>query len=126
MNYARAVAFAQKLIGKNGRLVTMQRLDATAADADKPWKGPGVPTVAQSVDTKAVFLPHTGQDDLGKFLVDAELLKRAEQVVIVAAGTDDLEPFNQLSDTGVVWLIDWIRTLRPGDTSILYAIGLKR
>lgn len=124
MDFARAVALAQRLINKNGRSVTIQRLDATAADSNKPWRGAGEPTVAQEVPQKAVFLPSSGTD-LGGLVTDDELLKRAEQVCLVAGDTD-LTGFNIISDDSIKWKIEWIQVLKPADVIVLYAIGVKR
>jgi hypothetical protein len=124
MDYARAVALAQRLIEANGRDTVLQRLDATPADADMPWKGPGTPTVAAEYERVGVFLPHNGTEDLGRYLFDSELLKRCDQVALIAGGDDDLSVCNQLNDSGKKWRITWIRELKPGDTTVLYAIGV--
>ena len=125
MDFARAAALAAKLIEKNGRLVKVQRLDGTAADSSKPWKGAGTPTVAQSVNARAAFLPHAGTD-LGKFFVDEELLKRCEQVALVAGGSVNFTTFHQFEDGGAKWRIEWVRELKPATVSVLYVFGVKR
>jgi len=126
MDYARAQALALRLIQKNGKNVTFQRLDATAADPAKPWKGPGTPTVAATANTVAVSLPHASLVDLGFFSQDDEMLKRAEQVLLVPGGATDLEPFTNILEAGVRWRIEWVRTLKPADTVVLYAFGVCR
>jgi hypothetical protein len=75
-----------------------------------------------------VFLSQSGLIDLGKYGIDDELLKRVEQVALVAGLTSalDLGLFHQIVDKSTVWKIDWIRTLAPADTTVLYAIGVKR
>lgn len=126
MDYARAVALAQRLINKNGRTITVQQLSSTPVDANKPWKGPNAPTVLASATPKGVFLPVSSLNELGLFVADDELLKRVEQVVLIAAdGTNAFDTFHRVSD-GVLYHIDWVRTLKPGDTVILYAMGIKR
>jgi len=125
MDYARAVALAQRLIDKNGRGITVQQLSATPADANKPWKGAGAPTVAAQATPKGVFVPASG-NDLSSFGIDNELLKRVEQVVLIAAdGTNAFDEFHRISD-GVLFKIEWVRVLKPGDTVIIYAMGVKR
>jgi hypothetical protein len=126
MDYARAQALAQRLIAKNGKAITFQRLDATPADPEKPWKGPGEPIVAATHDTVAVSLPHASLVDLGFHAVDDELLKRTEQVLLVPGGAVDLEPFTNTLEAGVRWRIEWVRTLRPATVTVLYAFGVKR
>lgn len=126
MNYEQARALAQRLIDKNGRTIAMQRLSSAAADVEKPWEGPGVPTVAQTVSVKGVFLPHTGTD-LGVLGIDQELLKRVEQVALIAGkAKTDFMLFHQVVDKAMTWKIEWIRVLEPGDTAVFYAIGVKR
>ena len=126
-NTARQIALAQRLITKNGRSVTFQRLSATAADATKPWKGPGTPTVAQTQAVDAVFLPANGSVDLGKLGIDKELLKRVEQVCMVAGITGtDLSTFSTILDSSSRFKIDWYRELKPSDGVVLYVFGVSR
>jgi len=127
VDYVRSLALAQRLITANGRTVAVQKLSSTPADVNKPWEGTTLPTVATTVSPKAVFVPHTGAGDLGKYLVDEELLKRCDQVVLIAYdGTNDLGTFTQVQDGGSTWKIVWVRELKPGDLTILYAIGVSR
>jgi hypothetical protein len=127
MDYARAVALAQRLIDKNGRTITIDQLSSVPVDANKPWKGPAVPTVAATASLKAVFLPVSSASELGLFAKDDELLKRVEQVALIAAdGVNDLTAFHRITDVGSFWKVDWTRELKPGPTTILYAIGVKR
>jgi len=126
MDYASAAALAQRLIEKNGRLTSFERLESAVADVDKPWKGAGSPSVAETVEQRAVFLPHSGVDDLGKYLADDELLRRCEQVLMTFVGTADLTTFQRVLDSGTAWKINWTRELKPGPTSLLYVMGVSR
>lgn len=126
MDFARAQAFALRLITKNGRSVAFERLSSTPTDSNMPWNGPGTPTVAQSVTTVAVSLPHASLTELGFTSVDDELLKRTEQVLLVPGGATDLEPFHTMLDGGIRWAVEWVRTLKPASTVVLYAFGVKR
>lgn len=123
MNYTRALALAVRLIEKNGREVTFQTLSATPVDADKPWNGPAEPTVSASKKSKAVFLAHTGSIELGKMFVDNELLKRVDEVALVA-GSVVISDYHRVLDESKLWRIDWIRELKPASTTVLYAVGL--
>lgn len=118
---------ARELIDEDGRLVTFQLLDGDAADPNKPWKGAGAPTVKASVDTYAVFLP-SGGDDLGKIISNNELFKSCEQVLLVAPPVtgEDLGSFNVILDGGSRWAINVAQELKPGPTSLLFAIGVSR
>lgn len=126
MDYVKATALALKLIQKNGTAISVQKLSATAADATKPWKGAGTPTVDQSVNTHGVFLPHASTQDLGVFGIDDEMMKRVEQVALVPGQATDLSTFHQLTRGGVAYKIDWFRALKPADITVLYAFGVKR
>lgn len=125
MDYAEILAIAVELIDDAGRDVVMQQLSATAADANKPWKGPGTATVASSVNTKACFVPPSGTD-FGREFFDSELLKRCEQVALVAGNATDLSAFTTILDNNQRWKIEWVQELKPGDTTVLYAFGVKR
>lgn len=124
MDYVKLAGTAQRLIAKTGRVVTLQRLSSEPANEDKPWKGPGAPTVEQEKEVRATFVPASG--GLGRDLVDEELLKRVEQVALIAPSDVDLEVFNLVKDGESKWKIEWIQTLRPADQVLLYVFGVKR
>jgi hypothetical protein len=126
VSYETNIALAQRLIEKKGRQVTFEKLSGTVADATRPWKGAGTPTTEKTVKRKAVFLIHEGRRDLGYFGIDEELLKRVEQIVLVAPGTVDLTDFNSITDGSQRYVVDWQRVLRPGDPTILFVFGVKR
>lgn len=124
-DYNEFVQLAQELIAENGRQVTLQKLDATAADTSKPWKGPSAPAVALAKVLPAVFVPASGSG-LGRDIVKEELLDRVEQVALVAPTDVSLEGFHAILDGGVRWNIDWAQTLKPGPLVVLYVFGVKR
>lgn len=124
-----AAALAQRLIAKNGSTIQALKLSATVLDADKPWQGAGAPTVDTSTDVSAVMLPHASTVDLGVFGVDAELLKRCDEVYLIPGqGATDLKTYHLLSLNGSRRKIEWLRELRfaPLDVSVIYAVGVKR
>jgi hypothetical protein len=118
---------AREMIEEEGRLVTFQQLDKTPADPDYPWEGPGAPTVADSVQTYAVFVPDAGSG-LGKLIEDNELFKSAEQVLLVAppATGETLGDFHIVVDDAVRWKIDVAKELKPGPLTVLYVMGVSR
>jgi hypothetical protein len=126
MDYSKAVGLCQKLINASGRLITIERLSGTAQDSTKPWKGAGTPTVEKSIKQKGTFLIHEGRRDLGFLGLDEELLKRVEQIVLVAPGTVDLTDYNAILDNTVRYSIEWLRILKPGSVTCLYVFGVKR
>lgn len=126
MNYAKALALAQRLIAANGREIKLQRLSGTPANAAKPWEGAAAPTVVEEVIVTGVFVPHAGTEDLGKLLLDEELAKRCEQICLVPGGTYNLANFTVIEDEGTKWRIELMRELKPGSTTVLYVLGVKR
>lgn len=124
--WASAIALAHRMINKKGRFANVQRLATTVTDPSKPWKGTSPATIAQSVRSKMVFLIHEGRRDLGYYGVDEEMLRRVEQIVLIAPGPVDLTNFNAIEDGSVRYIVEWQRVLRPGDSSILYVFGVKR
>lgn len=126
MDAVKAVSLAQRLINKNGRKIEVQRLSSKAADTNKPWRGPGVPTIEKRYKTKGAFVAVYGRTNLGSMGITPELLLRVDEVVLVAGGLEDLETYHQILDGTQTWRIESINKLKPGDTSILYAFGLCR
>jgi hypothetical protein len=124
-DYVEFVQLAQELIAENGRVVTFQKFAATAVDGNKPWKGAGTPTIAQTKTIPAMFVPASGSG-FGRDIVTEELLNRVEQVALIAPTDVSLEDFHVILDDGVRWNIDWAQVLKPGATIVLYVFGVKR
>lgn len=125
MNEDKIIAVVLRLIKANGRLLTLQTLDATATDPTKPWRGRGTPTVLSSIEVPGVFVPASGSD-LGSELVSPALLARADEVLLLAPAAIDLSLMNMAVDLGVTWMIEWVKVLRPQNKILLYAMGVKR
>lgn len=126
MDYEELLAVVLELIADTGRSVTFELLDATAADASKPWRGAGTPAVAASVTTPATFVPPAGSG-LGGSFVSEELLKKADQVCLVApSDTFDIATSTSIQDGGTRWRVEWVQALKPADVALLYAVGVKR
>lgn len=127
LDYAPILAEAQQLIRDTGRLTTFERLSAAPADPARPWRGPAAPAVANSVSAMATFVPAQGAD-LGRMGISEQLLARVEQVALVAPDPSgfDFAAATSATDSSVRWRVDWVQTLRPGGTTLLYAMGMKR
>lgn len=125
-DHSEFVALAQELITFEGRAITLQTLSATPVDAAKPWNGPTAPTVATDVDTFGVFLPVASASDMGFASVTDDMLKRASQLILVAPTATDMRDMTRVLDKTVVWTIEWVQVLEPGDQLILYAYGVSR
>lgn len=120
------LALARELIQEEGRSVTFAKLDTTAADADKPWRGAGSPTLVGQVTTMAVFLPDGS--GFGKLIEDEELFKKSEQLLLVAPPNtgEDLSDYNIVVDDSVRWKIAVTKCLKPASLALLFAMGVSR
>lgn len=126
IDYAKILKTVIRLIEGSGRLCTFEALSATPADAAKPWKGPGAPTLASSVVTKATFVPPSGAD-FGKGMISDEMLRRCSQVCLVPPSTVfDMNTCTSITDGAVRWRVVWAQELKPGDVSLLFAFGVER
>lgn len=123
MNYVRMAALAKKLIEQNGRLVTFRQL-AIASDPAKPWRM-DAPEVLASVDQKAAFVSLSSRH-LGIELTQEQLNTRANEMVMAGTSTLDLLQANQIVDGTETYAIQWVQIVKPGDTLVFYAFGIKR
>ena len=126
--YDKFVALATSLLTKKGRKVTLQQLGNTSSDPSKPWRGSEYTDIAMQYNSvPAAFVPVIGKD-LGVIVADKELLKRSQQVAIVAPVTEGIEnKVDQIQDSdGSTWKVVWGQCLRPGSQTIFYVFGLAR
>lgn len=128
VDLAPIIATAQRLITENGRSVTFIRHDETLADADMPWLGPTDARTAPDATSvhDAVFVEPDSASQLGLAHIQSDLIMNAEQILIVAQGSVDLSQFQEVLDESVYWKITDIQTLRPGSTTVLSFVGVKR
>lgn len=130
INYVEMADTCKRMIDENGREITLSKTSAVPPDAAKPWRGPSAQVKTNQVSAKGVFaIPNTSipteSRGLGFDWVDAELLKRARRVVIVAAqGLPDLESYNILTDGSEDFVLIWGQCLQPGSTKLFYVFGL--
>lgn len=126
--YDKFIALATSMLAKKGRKVTLQQLGNAADDNSRPWRGSAyLDIVTQYTDVPAAFVPVIGKD-LGVIVSDKELLKRSQQVVIVAPVTEGIEnKVDQIQDSdGSTWKVVWGQCLKPGSQTIFYVFGLAR
>lgn len=129
-DYTDDMAFGLEMVTEYGRLVTIQKL-AESTSPTNPWEGPGGGSqpIAASHDLPMVFVPPSSASQLGLRTIDEALLKRTQQIIIVAPGPNFLTflgDYNQVEDDGVLWNILWSETLRPGPVNVLYYFGVRR
>lgn len=123
MDFVRMAALAKKLIEKNGRLVTFRQL-ATSADPAKPWRT-DAPAFAATVSQKAAFVSLSSRH-LGIELTQDQLNSRANELVLAGSSTIDMLHVNQIVDDTETFGIEWVQTVKPGDTALFYAFGIRR
>ncbi len=123
VDYTRMTATAKRLIEKNGRTVTLRHKVEADADGDRPW----AETTGKSVEADAVgvFLDYTLAE------IDGELIRRGDQKVLFAATSEELEgthveDFDEVDDGGVIWKIQGVEPLCPGDTCLMYTMQVRR
>ncbi len=128
VDFVRLLATAQRLISESGRSIQLVKLDSTPADPTKPWDGPTDPrTGTTTLTLDGVAVDPTSAARLGLVSMTDDLMKRSEQIYIVAAGANvDLDVFNEVNDEGKTWKIEGVRTLRPGKVTVLSYIGVRR
>jgi hypothetical protein len=121
------------LIEKNGRTVTVRRLENDPADPLKPWEGPTDPVdpLQGSVTAKAVIVADKARagvewSRMSKLMDD---VKSPAQVCLFAAANDnglDLLEFDQVVDGSTVYRIHRSELLAPGDVKLLYVFEIMR
>lgn len=130
-DYTGNVATAKRLIKNFGRQVTLRKLSNTASDANKPWLGATDPVVSgTSITVYGVAVPPSSATLLGFSAIPDDLLKTVSQIFILEVGESDpeaLDDYTTLVDTDTKeYGILYVEKLRPGETTILYFMGVSR
>ena len=109
------IATAQRLISRYGRPVTLEKLGPSSG---------GKATVSDALQVDAVFV---GPSSLGFEARSSALVRRAEQIALVAPGVDvDLNAYQRIQDAGIEWAIEGVEVLRPGSQTVLGYLSVKR
>lgn len=117
--------WVERLIAKNGRLVTIIIPDTIPEDTDKPWKGSGHHSDTHIVQ-KGVFIPsYVAQKDFGLSLDLEDLVAKCEQFVLFS-GINKLTNAKFIMDGSVKWRVTFLSELRPAEHELFYAIGVAR
>lgn len=130
VDYARLATVASRLIKNNGRSVTFIKLNENASSSSKPWNGP--PSGGETnLSLNGVFVPPNtvrqfGLTALGQGTEFQDLLAFSEQVIITAQGDNDLREYSSVMDNNVRWGIIGLQVLKPGDTSLIAFVGVRR
>lgn len=120
-NYEELQDIAKQLILDTGRQVTIEKIDDTPSDPNKPWAGnAGTPEQA-SVTATIVPSEYLRSEEMGYV--------RGSQVALVAADSSlgDLTGFTTLVDAnGFRWTISNIELIQPGSVQVLYTFELDK
>lgn len=129
-DYSDIADFAVEMVAEYGRTVTFVELGDVAADPLKPWRGAGATSAraapASTLAVMAVFVEPASIDVLGKEATVQDFVKRSTKIALVATGVS-MSPFEEVIDAdGSRWKIQGFSELTPGDTTLLYFVGLAR
>lgn len=120
------VSLAKRLIAKNGRAMTLRKLNRTPADANKPWRGPSeVASTGYEYERPivGVIVDFTEEE------LDADQTRRGFMHLIVNAADHvgfDLSKADSLLDGAQVWAVTMDSVLQPGETRIMYSFRVKQ
>lgn len=127
-DYTDDVAFALEMIAEYGRAILFVKQSSTPGNPAKPLHGPtAAPLVVP--DIMAVFVEPSSVIRLGAAVnQNPGLWKETTKIALVAPdGTNDFTTFTTITDTdGSGWKIEHTEELKPGDTALLYYVGVRR
>jgi hypothetical protein len=125
-DYSADVAFATEMVAEYGRLITLTK-EVQEVDSADPLGAP-VADPEEVAGIRAVFVYPSGLVNLGLSVRSRELMKESEQIAIIAAdGTNAFDQFTGAIDSdGSVWAVNATEVFKPGDTTLLYYLGMKR
>lgn len=113
---------SQRLITKNGRLITYRKPSSTPADPTKPWEGNGIDVDVKCVP--AVFVEYNSRE------LTNELIQVGDKKVLIAKldlpkttpKTKDI-----LVDGTTLWHVVNVNTLQPGNITetILFTLQVR-
>lgn len=129
LDYSHLLSVAQRLVGQNGRSVTLTKLGVSIPDPSKPWRGQVDPRAPSSstVTYSAVFVPLYSKSQLGISKTTADLIKTSDETCLIAT-SDDLQGFQELTDPadGRTLKIIAAERLKPGSLGLLWFLVLKQ
>lgn len=138
VDFARSAATALRLIEASGRSVELFRVNRTPDDPALPWRGtsehPEPVAGGLTIPVIMAFIPASGSG-FGKLVKElgGKLTVAFEQVGLMASSSlptgmtpADVEEVDSVRDGLDIWKVVTRGHLQPGDTSILFVLGLKR
>lgn len=127
VDYVKLAATALRLVTKNGKTVTVTKLNTTASDADKPWRGAADPR-GPAAATESVKAVEVAPASLGKLISKGDIPANVETAFMIAPEltTAVLDDFDELTSDGTIYSIEKIIKIKPADVVMLYIIMVAR
>ena len=130
VDYVRMAQTASRLIANNGRAIQFFKFNEIPNDSNQPWKGPAI-SGEPTLKLTGVFVPPNtvrefGLSALGEGTRFEDLITFSQQVIIVAQGENDLQKYTTVIDRDERWGIVGLQVLRPGNTTVLGFVGVRR
>lgn len=130
-DYSRPLAVAKRQIDRFGRQIELVRPTEVKADPDRPWRGISgsetpfiLPVQAvQATPNQVRIFDLSALGESGKL---EGLVQISEIIYIVFQGENDLRQFTFVRDDGIDYVIQATQALKPGDTTLLGFLGVRR
>jgi hypothetical protein len=138
VDYSEYVAIADDLIQEFGRPVVFKNATRPPANSSEPWNGPAAWDDATAphgavLRTVGVFI------GIGMSLTQGQIAGASQEImkgVLTQTGRDvvlikgsvgeDLDKFDRMQDGATVWKVAKTVRIKPGDTTVLYAVELEQ
>lgn len=127
-DYVKLAATAKRLIEASGRNITFRKLAQQLDSPTEPWRGGSTvrstPELEETV--KGVLVDAVSGAKMGFLLEDQELINQISLVGLVAADSseEDLEIMDEVVDAGILYKVQRVDVLKPGDVKLLYVFSL--
>jgi len=130
VDYDRLSATALRLLSANGRAITFIKFNQTPIDVTKPWNGPATGGEVE-LELNGVFMsPNSlrqfGLPALSRGTEFVDLVTHSEQIIVVNPQSVDINEYTEVRDGSERWGILGTQILRPGPTTVLAYVGVRR
>lgn len=122
--YDRAIATAERMIAKKGRIVQWAKGDAEPAQpGDKPWKPTREDDPEAGVDVKIVFFPPgEGSRAVLQQITGTEVPTASEYGLMAGTVPFNPEQGDVVLRDGIALAVVGVATLRPAEDAVLHTV----